>query len=69
MGLINDQNQRAYMLLYKYINLEMPVMVKIAVEQGIRFLEINGFASLHKIIFLKKLQKVYLCLESKHQNI
>ena len=37
------------MLLSLYINLEMPVMQKMSVEQGLRFLEINGFASLESM--------------------
>ena len=54
---MNDQNQSTDKLLFIYINLEMPVMQNIYVEQGIRFLKINGFASLLIIINIQvKLQ-------------
>ena len=42
---MNDQNKSTVMLLSIYINLEMPGVQKMAVEQEICFLEINGFAS------------------------
>ena len=46
---MNGQNQSAEMFLFIFIDLEMTVMQKMAVEPGIRFLDINGFASLHFI--------------------
>ena len=62
---MNDQNQSTDFILSIYINLEMPFMQIMTVEQGIHFLEINRFASVfinmqifHKNEFLPQMLMV-----------
>ena len=46
---MNYQKQLAQLVMSICINLEIPVMQKKAVEQGIHFFKINGFPSLIEI--------------------
>ena len=63
---MNDQNQSADMVLSICINLEMPVVQKMVVEQRIHFLEINGFASLVNVTSL--LNKEHMSNKCNHEK-